>query len=180
MSLLTISELISKCSQHSITVLAFYIPKQLHLHDLIVVRNNKFVSKYSNLTIEQMRLEYPTITIVTFDEAELLINDAALLPVSEIDSERYHDMLEVLPPLNWTGGEEADSFKIIEMYCGSVTSIFASIIIDNHIDSDDHYSTRARRYFTLRDNVNLAHSEIIKRCYEYMSIADNASIDVPK
>ena len=75
-------------------------------------------------------------------------------PVSEITAERFNDMLEVLPPLGWVFSESGreQSFKLMEMYCGNVTDIFAK--------SGD-------RYFQLRDHVTLPHGDIMKQVRGY-------------
>lgn len=180
MSLPSTSELLSKYSNHSVTVLAFYIPGQLWIQDEIVVRNNQYVGRYSNKTLEQSRDEYPTLTIISLDEAAKIIEDSAKQPVREIDNARYEDMLEVLPPIDWKIAEGADSFKFMEMYSGNITDIFASIITDEFIDPDNQYSARVRRYFTLRDHVRMPHTEIIKLCREFMTNGIAAEADNEK
>ncbi|MFS7198704.1 hypothetical protein AB6866_23345 [Rahnella inusitata] len=76
----------------------------------------------------------------------------------EIDLHRYMDVLGTLPPLDWQGDRDSESFKFAEMYCGSVTDIYAKF---------------EGRYFHLRDEYRLNHSEIIKRIKEAIGQKDN-------
>ncbi|OVZ88299.1 hypothetical protein CBW54_09625 [Yersinia kristensenii] len=88
--------------------------------------------------------------LLTVEEARTRFSQANCLPVSEITAERFNDMLEVLPPLDWHFNEAggAQSFKMVEMYCGNITDIFAQY---------------GERYFTLRDCVTLPHGDILRK-----------------
>jgi hypothetical protein len=101
-------------------------------------------------TLEQLNADGDRWELVTFDEAYQRYCDSYILPVSEITEERFNDMLEVLPPLNWHFNEAggAQSFKLAEMYCGNITQIFAQY---------------GNRYFEFRDRETLTHQEIIER-----------------
>jgi len=75
------------------------------------------------------------------------------LPV-EIDLHRYMDVLGTLPPLDWQGGRDSESFKFAEMMCGNVTDIYAKV---------------EGRYFQLCDECTLSHAEIVRRIKEVLS-----------
>ena len=67
----------------------------------------------------------------------------------EITGERFHEMLEVLPPMKWRGGHGAQSFMCPEFTCADVTAIFCEI---------------RGRYFELADSFTLTHEQILSRC----------------
>lgn len=58
------------------------------------------------------------------------------------------DMLEVLPPLDWRGTADSQSFKLSEMYSGNITDIFAQC---------------GARYFQMRNHVTITHNEIMEK-----------------
>lgn len=72
----------------------------------------------------------------------------------EIDLHRYMDVLGTLPPMDWQGGRDSESFKFAEMMCGSVTDIYAKV---------------EGRYFQLCDECTLSHAEIVRRIKEVLS-----------
>lgn len=166
----TTFQLISNYPNTPISELVFYIPGQFYTQDTLVIRNGFYVGRYSNLTLEQQRIKFPNMTIMSLDEVATLSEEAAKKSVSEISSEKYNDMLEMLPPLGLVLAEKAASFKFMEMYSGNVANIFARVVLDERMNPDDSDSPFIRRYFTLRDKVTLSHSEIIKRCYEYINL----------
>ncbi len=69
-------------------------------------------------------------------------------------------MLEVLPPLDWQGTPESQTFKLSEMYSGNITDIFAQ------------YRTR---FFTMRNEVTLTHEEIIGKIRAFIDAAGIAA-----
>ncbi|MBB6117703.1 hypothetical protein F4826_004681 [Rahnella inusitata] len=75
-------------------------------------------------------------------------------PPVEIDLHRYMDVLGTLPPLDWQGGHDSESFKFAEMMCGNVTDIYAKV---------------EGRYFQLCDECTLSHAEIVRRIKEVLS-----------
>ncbi|RKT89507.1 hypothetical protein BJ925_0218 [Rahnella aquatilis] len=72
----------------------------------------------------------------------------------EIDLHRYMDVLGTLPPLDWQGDRNSESFKFAEMMCGSVTDIYAKV---------------EGRYFQLCDECTLSHAEIVGRIKAVLS-----------
>mgnify|MGYP004717080635 FL=1 len=71
----------------------------------------------------------------------------------EIDLHRYMDVLGTLPPLDWQGDRDSESFKFAEMMCGSVTDIYAKV---------------EGRYFQLCDECTLSHADIVERIKEVL------------
>ncbi|EDT2962903.1 DUF1419 domain-containing protein [Salmonella enterica subsp. enterica] len=100
--------------------------------------------------------------LISENEAYLRYSNSFILPVTEISSERFDYMLEVLPPLDWHFNESggAQSFKLAEMYADNVTNIFAKY---------------GDRFFELRDHVTLTHSEIIERVKVYVDAAQTTA-----
>ena len=47
------------------------------------------------------------------------------LPLHEITEDRYHEMLNVLPPLKWTRRNGVEMFCMSEMYSGTYTDQYA-------------------------------------------------------
>lgn len=68
--------------------------------------------------------------------------------VEEITLAAFMDAIAVMYPRDWCGDVECESFKLAEMYCGEVTTIYAKV---------------GERYFRFRDVVSLSHSAIVAR-----------------
>ena len=85
------------------------------------------------------------------------MNTAAARPVEsdfehdpiEISAERFHEMLNILPPHDWSGHEGAQSFKMSEFVYGSVTTIFCQL---------------GTKYYELAGSCRLTHQDILSRC----------------
>ncbi|WP_337263703.1 MULTISPECIES: hypothetical protein [unclassified Serratia (in: enterobacteria)] len=99
-------------------------------------------------TLEALNAHGDHWELVTVEEAQERFTQVNYLPVSEITETRFNDMLEVLPPLDWWGGEHSQSFKLMEMYSGNITDIFARF---------------GTRYFQMRNIVTLTHAQIIEK-----------------
>lgn|GEM_PF-983573 len=97
-------------------------------------------------TLEELNAHGDRWELVTAEEATARFAQANYLPVAEITEARFTDMMEVLPPMDWQGSPDSQSFKLMEMYSGNITDIFAQ------------YGTR---YFRLRDHATLTHEQII-------------------
>jgi hypothetical protein len=74
-------------------------------------------------------------------------------PVTEIDAERFQDMLEVLPPVNWRGNALFESFLMLEKYDGEYRSQFMRVQING-----------VNRYFTTMrcKATQLNHDDLLK------------------
>ncbi|WP_183046758.1 hypothetical protein [Salmonella enterica] len=113
-------------------------------------------------TLEQLNASGDVFELMPFEDAYQRYCDSCCQPVAEITAERFNDMLEVLPPLDWNFNESggAQSFKLMEMYCGNITSIFAQY---------------GDRFFELRDRVTLAHRDIIARVRAFLAAQTSAA-----
>ena len=85
--------------------------------------------EYLNARREAGTLEFVALT---WDEIETQINAAqqAVYKVgqmSEIPQERFVEMLEVLPPMQWRRSKTAESFKMSELTSGTITDCFVRI-----------------------------------------------------
>lgn len=78
---------------------------------------------------------------------------AAVRKPEKIDVHAFHDALGLMYPMNWRSSEEGEceTFMMAEMYCGSVTEIYARIGTD---------------YYRMRDYSHLEHAEILARVKE--------------
>ena len=111
---------------------------------------------YSGETLEQMRARYPDVEIIGVDTAIERLDAAFRSAPAEVTEERFWEMLDVLPPLDWRGSDGAESFKLSEFTSGTITAIFCRI---------------GTRYFELSDNVSTPHEEIVRRCREAIAQA---------
>ena len=90
-----------------------------------------------------------TLVILPVDDAwQRYENQFKSAPV-EITRERFHEMLNILPPVAWSYGDPSfESFKMSEHTAGSITAIFVRI---------------HDRYFELSDTCTLRHRECVSR-----------------
>ncbi|EDW9825518.1 hypothetical protein GTR05_004746 [Salmonella enterica] len=105
-------------------------------------------------TLEQLNKHGDFWELITVEEACARFSEANYQPVTEITEERFTDMLEVLPPLDWQGTPDSQSFKMMEMYSGNITDIFAQV---------------GPRYFQMRNHVTLTHEQIIEKVRVFIS-----------
>lgn len=90
------------------------------------------------------------LVVIPADEAFKRHDEAAkTLPV-EITEARFHDMLNVLPPVNWSKTGNGESFKMSERFTGSITAIFIAL---------------NGRYFTFHDTITLPHDECCSKVF---------------
>lgn len=73
---------------------------------------------------------------------------AAKTAPTEITLLKFMDALSVMPPLDWQGDRDSESFKLMEMVLGNVTDIYVKV---------------QGRYFTFRDVCTLSHAQIVSR-----------------
>ena len=103
--------------------------------------------------LQQVQARYPVAELMPLDEACRLAQEAQRAhychgPV-EITAERFEEMLNVLPPMQWKRGPGAQSFKMSELTCGTLTGIFCEV---------------RGRYFELCDDVRNSHEWIVREC----------------
>ncbi|WP_272668140.1 hypothetical protein [Providencia sp. PROV117] len=96
--------------------------------------------------------QYETDSYQETQSAELMYwigrEQAAKTAPTEITLMQFMDALSVMPPLDWQGNNNTESFKLQEMVMGNVTDIFVKV---------------DGRYFTFRDVSTLSHAQIISR-----------------
>lgn len=104
---------------------------------------------YGKETLDQVKIRYPDAEMISIDEAITRTDAAFRHPPTRVTRERYLQMLEVLPPVDWRGiGSTAESFKLSERTCGNITAIFCRI---------------GESYWELQDDITLPHAEIVAR-----------------
>ena len=130
----------------------YYSPSRKTVIDVICADG---LTQYARETEAQMRERHADIQVMSLAAAFDAIDAAFREPVSEIDRERYWYLLEVLPPVGWTGhGTAEQTFKLSERTCGNITAIACQL---------------GERYFTLEDDIRTPHREIVRRCREFMA-----------
>lgn len=104
-------------------------------------------------TLDDLRAEYPDVSIEEFEVAYKAIESCFIKPVHPVSAEQFIEALEVMPPLNWVRAEDSESFKSMEMTYGNVTRIWVRV--------GDHY-------FSLSDRRTLTHAQILERVVSYL------------
>ena len=104
---------------------------------------------YSGEGLEDIRKRYPGAIITTLDAILDAERTAFVSEPVRIDRERWNEMLNVLPPIQWKNERAAETFKMSEMTSGMITTIFCRI---------------GENYFELSDNVNTPHDKIASAC----------------
>ena len=74
----------------------------------------------------------PEFVCLTWDELAPLIeavmqNTYKIGTMQEVSEERFIEMLEVLPPMQWTRSKTSESFKLEELTSGDITACFVRI-----------------------------------------------------
>jgi hypothetical protein len=128
----------------------YYVPGSTSTIDAIGADG---LTIYCKETFEQVLDRYPGAELWNFDKAveeiQRLSYERYISAPVEIDQDRFHEMLEVLPPMKWKGGDGQESFMISEALTMDIRSIFCRI---------------GDRYFEMTDRQSLSHSEICDRC----------------
>lgn len=122
-----------------------YNPIARTIHSLI--HDGKEV--WTQKPVAEYMADKPGAEVWTFDNAFAHMRAGYLKPASVVTKERFWEMLEVLPPVDWKRSDTTESFKISERTIADLTSIFARI---------------GDQYFELCDSCKLSHDQIIARC----------------
>jgi len=131
--------------------MVFSVPGRYGVVDFALPREDGvLVSSCERETLEQIQLRYPGAVLMTYDEAVAAHAEFMKVAPSEIDKERFFDMLEVLPPVNWVRHDNSESFKMLERSSGDITGIFVRI---------------GSRYFSMEDSTHLPHGIIVEMVY---------------
>lgn len=135
----------------------FYEPGALNIIDVVKADDR---SQVNNETLEEIRLRYPKAELWDFDAAceavKQVQREAYVTAPVLITEERYMEMLEILPPVDWTRTSAGSSFKLAEFTCVPLTAIFA--FVDGH-------------YLEMCEDVSLPHNEIIRQCRVVLSVS---------
>lgn len=102
-------------------------------------------------TLEEVRRRYPGAEIGELDDVARASIEAIRRPPEEITRERYTEMLEVLPPVDWTRTTGVSSFKLLEHTYGPLTSIYVCL-----------HQEGQPRYFTMTDFADMPHATIVR------------------
>ena len=116
--------------------------------DFAVMRAGVLVGEVSGETIDEVGKRYPGAYLTTYDSAIALQASSLITAPVEITEEVFIDALECLPPMDWKGGGNAESFKMCEFTSGTITCIYVRI---------------GKRYFSMQDSAFLSHDEIIAK-----------------
>jgi len=109
-------------------------------------------------TPDQVRIRHPGAELMTCAawQAARAATLAAqyLRPPVEIDATRWDEMLCVLPPEDWGGGDGAESFKMSERLDGDWTACFVRI---------------GSRYWELTRKASTTHAELVAIVREHVA-----------
>jgi hypothetical protein len=105
-------------------------------------------SDVNKQTLAEMRARfgYEMVQVGELEDVARASEDAVRTAPVEVNEERWMDMLEVLPPLKWTGRGGTESFRISEMTYNSVTTTFVRI---------------GKRYFEMSERVTVTHEDLV-------------------
>lgn len=101
------------------TKYCFYVSGSHSIYDFAILRQNgERMGAYGNKTLTELQAENPNIKLVLFDDAVKEINELdqkRYSNVREISEDRYNEMLNILPPMDWKNG----SFLLCEATSGT-------------------------------------------------------------
>jgi hypothetical protein len=105
--------------------------------------------------IAALAVEYgPDLTLLSPSDALDRSEAPFISGVEEITEDRFHEMLNILPPMGWRTDSDGESFKMCEYTAGRVTAIFVRI---------------GQRYATFSDRASTPHRECCRRAAEFFS-----------
>lgn len=124
-----------------------YVPGQSHLVTFLL---SSGICSVSGKTVEEMLAEYPGAVVMSYNEAEALINAAIaakyLTGPKEITVARFLEMLNLLPPRIWVTHCNTETFLLSELVIKNIGTFFARI---------------GDRYFEINAPTRTLHQEII-------------------
>jgi hypothetical protein len=130
----------------------FYVPGQIGGIDVAFPDDSGVLrGQYSGDTLEEIRVRYPGAIEGDIEQVAKASHDLCRRPAQRITEERYTEMLECLPPMDWTGRDGWQTFKMSERNYGTITGIYAW-----DRTNDVHY--------TLADDETLTHEQIVAAC----------------
>ena len=128
-----------------------YTPGKPGIQDLVNPTTGCGV--YSKMSLAEMQAEHSGIVIGNFDTVVREQDAYWIKPPVEITHERFDEMLNILPPVNWANWSLNESFQMSERMAGNVTSIFCRI---------------GTRYFELQDRATISHDVIVMKVSDAM------------
>lgn len=139
----------------------FAVPGSLTIIDAVNPLNG-CRSIWGNKTLEQVQQEYPGAQIFEFEPWLKQKEESLCAPApTEITEEQFNDALDVLPPMHWGRQKDSESFQLMEMLSGRVTSAYCRI---------------GQRYFALTVIEKTPHEEIVERCRKAFNLCKSDSI----
>lgn len=132
----------------------FYIPGTRTIIDTI---GSSGLSSICQESLEQIQQRYPGAEVWDFDAAveqiQALTYQHYITAPKEIDFDRWDEMLNILPPMKWSGGNGSESFMLCEATALDLHSIFCRV---------------GDRYFEMTDRRSLSHEDIVSACLKVM------------
>lgn len=129
----------------------FYVPGARSALDGAVLVDGVYRGLYGGKTLE----DYPGAAVIDSGDARQQIEKLCITDPVEIDADRFQYMLEVLPPMAWTGCDgSAESFKMCEFTNGRVTCTAVRL---------------GDRYFSFEDVANLPHAACIEKVRDWLA-----------
>lgn len=127
----------------------YYVPGARHLIDLATADG----TPAHGISAEETLKQHPEAVLIPFEEGvsrTTQANNAKYVeqPPKEISEEKFTEMLEMLPPLNWVGRNGGETFFFSEAQTGSIHAVFARI---------------GEKYYRLYARLGTSHDEIISR-----------------
>jgi len=107
--------------------LCFYVPGRHTVIDMVLMPDG--LGLWGTETLEQIQAQYPGAVVIGFDIACEMIDKANaeryhVGRFEKITEDRFLEMLECLPPMNWHIERGAESFLMSELTCGNITLAF--------------------------------------------------------
>lgn len=130
----------------------FYVPGAFHPLCEAIKKDGEWYTPMFLKNQAMMEQEYPGIVVLSYEDMQKCVNEAAKTEPHEINEEDFEEALGCLPPLDLTGSSDSRSFKMCEFYVEKITTIYV------YLKQDEVY-----RYFSFRDLYSLKHSEIVDK-----------------
>lgn len=132
----------------------WHVPGETHIVD--VIHPDDGLTLHFAEDAAQIYARFPDAQRMTCDDAWKAADAAGIAQyrkdVSEVTEERFHDALNVLPPVGWTTRQGVESFRFSERIWGSITDIYARL---------------GDRYFVLSDDIRLSPAIVGERVAAY-------------
>jgi hypothetical protein len=128
----------------------YYVPGSTSIIDTVTEDGLTF---HFRNTLEEVLERFPGAELweveKAFAEVQRLTYEYYISAPVEITEDRFHEMLNVLPPVKWRQEHGSESFMISERLTMDIRSIYCRV---------------GDRYFEMADRQSLTHQEICDRC----------------